>query len=43
MENKKMKIDEEVKDQNLAESQELFEEVEEIVTADWTGCANCCS
>lgn len=22
---------------------ELFEEVEEIVTASWTGCVSCCS
>ncbi|CAM2939474.1 hypothetical protein HAHI6034_09425 [Hathewaya histolytica] len=22
---------------------ELFEEIEEIVTASWTGCASCCS
>lgn len=24
-------------------NKELFEEVEEVVTAGWTGCASCCS
>lgn len=24
------------------ESEELFEEVEDAVTASWTGCASCC-
>lgn len=35
--------------QNIKESEvkkenanELFEEVEEVVTAAWTGCADCC-
>ncbi|CAM2939396.1 hypothetical protein HAHI6034_09430 [Hathewaya histolytica] len=22
---------------------EVFEEIEDIVTANWTGCANCCN
>ena len=25
------------------ENEELFEEVEEAVTASWTGCADCCN
>lgn len=37
--NTKSTIDEETMENN----EELFEEVEEVVTAGWTGCASCCS
>lgn len=40
MEEKNLKMPEEAME---AEKEELFEEVEEVVTASWTGCADCCS
>ncbi|WP_256972505.1 hypothetical protein [Saccharibacillus sp. O23] len=29
--------------EELRFEEEMFEEIEEIVTAGWMGCANCCS
>lgn len=29
--------------ENIVENEEMFEEVEEIVTAGFTGCSSCCS
>lgn len=42
MEEKKINVNE-VETDLTEEKSELFEEVEEVVTAGWTGCASCCS
>lgn len=42
MESKDLQLSEEKKDAVPEVKEELFEEVEEIVTAGWTGCASCC-
>lgn len=42
MEEKKINVNEAEIDLT-EEKNELFEEVEEVVTAGWTGCASCCS
>ena len=45
MEEKK-NVQEEIKDTKVSdgeETPELYEEVEETVTASWIGCANCCN
>ena len=42
MEEKNLNVAEEVTETG-AEKEEMFEEVEEVVTASWTGCANCCN
>ncbi|MGI6117469.1 MAG: hypothetical protein ACOYBC_03675 [Bilifractor sp.] len=33
---------EEIVKEDAADNEEIFEDVEEAVTASWTGCANCC-
>lgn len=43
MEDKKQILKEEITEDNTQKGEELFEEVEEAVTAGWTGCASCCS
>lgn len=42
MQNKDFKMPEENMEE-AKENEELFEEVEEAVTASWTGCADCCN
>lgn len=43
MEDKKQILTEEIAGDNTQNGEEVFEEVEEAVTAGWTGCASCCS
>ncbi|MGI6117468.1 MAG: hypothetical protein ACOYBC_03670 [Bilifractor sp.] len=42
MENTKYTNPEQNEELKEQENEELLEEVEEVVTASWTGCANCC-
>lgn len=42
MEDKKLNMQEKSMEE-VRENDELFEEVEEAVTASWTGCADCCN
>lgn len=42
MEDKKLVMPQESMEE-VKDNEELFEEVEEAVTAGWTGCASCCS
>lgn len=43
MEDKRMNVTEEMNENTVENTNELFEEVEEVITASWTGCANCCN
>ncbi len=42
MEDKKLFMPEE-NIEEVKNNEELFEEVEEAITASWTGCADCCN
>lgn len=42
MEDKKLVMPEAIIEEEKV-TDELFEEVEEAVTASWTGCADCCN
>ncbi len=42
MEDKQLVMPEE-NNEEVQNNEELFEEVEEAVTASWTGCADCCN